>query len=81
MLKENLPHEGNPIIVSVNKETEDGEIKEINKELENFNFEGAKKMLLDKLKREPKNVEVLDTLSEVCLSLDQSKEAIKVVFS
>ena len=58
----------------------DPEMIEINKIIENLDYENAKKQLQKKLKKEPNNVEVLDTLSEVLMNMDEveSEKIIKV---
>lgn len=55
------------------------DMKEINKLIENFDFEGAKNLLQKKLNENPNNTEVIDTLSEVLMNLADTENAIKLI--
>lgn len=51
----------------------------INNLIDNLKYEDAKTLLLEKIQKYPNDVDILDTLSEVLISLDEPKEAIKVL--
>lgn len=51
----------------------------INNLMDNLRYEEAKALLLEKLQKYPNDVDILDTLSEVFISLDEPKEAIKIL--
>ena len=55
------------------------EMKKIQQLIDTFDYEQAAILLKEILKVEPNNVEVLDTLSEVLMNLDNTKEAINVI--
>ena len=57
---------------------EDLEIIEINNLIENLDYENAKNLLQNKIKREPNNTEAIDTLAEVLLNMDETDSVIKV---
>jgi len=57
---------------------EDPELLEINKLMENLDYENAKKKLEEKINREPNNTEAIDTLAEILLNLDETDSVIKV---
>jgi thioredoxin-like negative regulator of GroEL len=71
------------IIINFNNSlntAEDSEMIEINKLIENLDYENAKKLLQNKITREPNNTEAIDTLAEVLLNMDESDSVIKVEF-
>jgi len=51
----------------------------INNLIDTLRYEEAKALLLEKLQKYPSDVDILDTLSEVLISLDEPKEAIKIL--
>jgi len=51
----------------------------INNLIENLKYEEAKYVLLEKIQKYPNDVDILDTLSEVLISLYESKEAVKIL--
>ncbi len=51
----------------------------INNLIDSLRYEEAKALLLEKLQKYPNDVDILDTLSEVLISLDEPKEAIKIL--
>jgi tetratricopeptide (TPR) repeat protein len=55
------------------------EMIEINKFIEDLDFENAKNLLEIKFKKNENNVEVLDILSEVLLNLGDADTAIKLI--
>ena len=57
---------------------EDPELAEINKLIENLDYENAKKFLEKKINSEPNNTEAIDTLAEILLNLDETDSVIKV---
>ncbi len=59
-------------------EVEDPELIEINKLIENLDYENAKNLLEKKIKNEPNNTEAIDTLAEVLLNMDETDTVIKV---
>ena len=63
---------------NINSNTQDQELIQINELINLLDYENANILLHEKLKREPNNVELLDTLSEVLMSLDNTKEAVEV---
>jgi tetratricopeptide (TPR) repeat protein len=73
-----IDNKENIIEKSDNKHT-DEELNQINTFIENFDFETAKILLLNRLKKDSEDVEALDILSEVYVSLDEAKEAIKII--
>jgi hypothetical protein len=52
---------------------------EINKLIENLDYQNAKNLLQKKLNFEPNNTEVLDTLAEVLLNMDETDSVMKVL--
>ena len=64
---------------NINSNTQDQELIQINELINLLDYENANILLHEKLKREPNNVELLDILSEVLMSLDNTKEAIEVI--
>jgi hypothetical protein len=48
--------------------------------IENLDYENAKKILEEKINREPNNTEAIDTLAEILLNLDETDSVIKVKF-
>jgi predicted Zn-dependent protease len=54
------------------------EMAEINKLIEDFDFDTAKAMLEVKLRAEPNNIEYIDTMAEVLMNLDESDAAEKL---
>jgi len=64
---------------NINSNTQDQELIQINELINLLDYENANILLHEKLKREPNNVELLDTLSEVLMSLNNTKEAIEVI--
>ncbi len=63
---------------NINISDADPDMTVINNLIDGLNYEQAKNLLLQKLNIDPNNVDVLDTLSEVLISLDDTKEAIKI---
>lgn len=59
-------------------QSNDTDILQVNKYIENFDFASAKAILENKLKKEPENVEVIDILSEVYFNLDEIDNTIRV---
>jgi tetratricopeptide (TPR) repeat protein len=57
----------------------DSDMALINNLMDSLRYEEAKALLLEKLQKYPNDVDILDTLSEVLISLDESKEAIKIL--
>ncbi len=55
------------------------DIKAIQQLIDTFDYEKAAILLNEIVKVEPNNVEVLDILSEVLMSLDNTKDAIEVI--
>jgi thioredoxin-like negative regulator of GroEL len=66
-------------IDNANTHVEDLEIIEINNLIDKLNYEAAQMLLHNKLQKEPNNVEALDILSEVLVSLDEVEEAKQVL--
>jgi tetratricopeptide (TPR) repeat protein len=61
------------------KEPHDPDMLEINECLERLEFEKASQLLQNKLEKEPNNVNCIDTLSEVMMSLDDTEATIKLI--
>ena len=57
----------------------ENEFFQIYKLIDSLNYEEAKLLLLENIQKYPNNVDTLDTLSEVLISLDEPKEARKVL--
>ena len=57
----------------------DADMALINSLIDSLRYEEAKVLLLEKIQKYPNDVDILDTLSEVLISLDESKEAIKIL--
>jgi tetratricopeptide (TPR) repeat protein len=53
------------------------QLQEINELIENLDYDSAKILLVNKLKVDPDNTEVLDLYSEVLMGLDETETAIK----
>jgi hypothetical protein len=64
---------------NINSNTQDQELLQINDLINLLDYGNANILLHEKLKREPNNVELLDILSEVLMSLDNTKEAVEVI--
>lgn len=62
------------------KEYSDPELTEISNLMENLDYETAKILLYNKLKKESDNVEALDILSEALINIGEGDEAIKVKY-
>jgi hypothetical protein len=56
----------------------DPEWEQIHTLIENLNYGDAKLLLITKLKSNPDDIEVLDTLSEVLFNLDEIEDAKQV---
>jgi tetratricopeptide (TPR) repeat protein len=63
--------------VEINKA--EAEMNEINKLIESLDFESAKHLLQKRLSAEPKNVDVIDLMSEVLMNLDETEQAITLI--
>lgn len=63
---------------SSNNKKLDNELIKVNKLIDSFNFEGARKILEKIIKREPDNVIVLDLLWEVYFNLNEIDLAVQV---
>lgn len=63
---------------NINSNTQDQDLIQINELINLLDYENANILLHEKLKREPNNVELLDTLSEVLMSLNNTNEAVEV---
>lgn len=57
----------------------DADLSLVNHLIDNLRYEEAKALLLERVQQYPNDVDVLDTLSEVLISLDDPKEAIKIL--
>jgi len=57
----------------------DPDMNTITNFIDSLNYEQAKNLLIQKMQIHPNDVDVLDTLSEVLISLDEPKEAIKIL--
>jgi predicted Zn-dependent protease len=64
--------------IEQNTKHEDPEIDEINNLIDKLNYESARNLLINKIKKEPDNVEAIDILSEVLISLDEVEDAKQV---
>jgi tetratricopeptide (TPR) repeat protein len=60
-------------------ENNNTQMAEINKLLEDLDFESARVILEKKLKQEPNNVEYIDTLAEVLMNLDEAEATEKLI--
>jgi predicted Zn-dependent protease len=60
-------------------ENNHAEMAEINKLIEDLDFESARVILENKLKQEPNNVEYIDTLAEVLMNLDEAEATEKLI--
>ena len=60
-------------------ENNHNDMAEINKLIEDLEFETAKGLLENKLKQDPNNIEYIDTLSEVLMNLDEPEAAEKLI--
>jgi hypothetical protein len=68
--------------IDTNKLT-DPEMDLINNYIDHLNYEEAKRLLIEKLKTNPNEIEVIDTLAEVLYNLDEMDEAmqVKIIYS
>ncbi len=57
----------------------DSEMIEINKLIENLEFDTAKVLLQNKINVDPNNLDVIDTMSEVLMNLDETEYAIELI--
>jgi hypothetical protein len=56
----------------------DEEIEQINTYIDNLDYETARLLLTNRLKKDPDDVEALDLLSEVLVNIGEEPEAVKV---
>ena len=78
-MSENIQNNINLINNDQNQSEQDPVMVEINRLIEIYHFDEAKILLEKKLQLDPNNADLLDTMSEVLLGLDDTENAIKAI--